>query len=74
MDDEQYNFNVKMDDIIAAGHCVRGAQLWATNNNIDWRRFLRDGVPATELLATGDGQAMQVLDHIIRLRKSQGVQ
>lgn len=64
----EYDFNVTMTDILAAGHCVAGAKSWATTNNIDWHRFIRGGVPAQELLDTGDGQALQVVTRTLAIR------
>lgn len=49
-------------DIRAAGHCVSGAKTWLQGYGFDWRAFLRDGLPASELLATGGAEAKRVVD------------
>lgn len=53
---------IRINDIRATGHCVRGAGRWFTANGLDYKRFLREGMPASELLATGDALAKQVVD------------
>lgn len=44
------------------GLCARGARAWFHRHGIDWGAFLRDGVPADVLLATGDGLALKVVE------------
>lgn len=53
---------ITIDDVTAAGHCVRGAKGWFQQHNIDFRRFLREGATEEELLATGDALAEQVIE------------
>jgi len=52
---------ITMTDIIAAGHCVRGAKGWLQHHGFDWRAFVRDGATEEDLLATGDALAAQVI-------------
>lgn len=49
-------------DIRAASHCVSGAKTWLQGHGFDWRAFLRDGLPASKLLATGSDEAKRVVD------------
>ena len=52
---------VTIDDVRRAGHCARGAKAWFDARGLDFRAFLRDGIPEDEFLAFGDGQADQVV-------------
>lgn len=54
---------ITITDIRAAGHCVRGAREWFERHGLDFRAFLKDGISADELLATGDGLAVEVIKH-----------
>lgn len=40
------------------GYCARGARAWFQRHNLDWFVFLREGIPAETLEATGDGMAL----------------
>lgn len=53
---------ITIDDVTAAGHCVRGAKTWFERHGFNFRQFLKDGASEAELLATGDGLAQQVID------------
>lgn len=52
---------IKPDDIRRAGYCARGARRWFESHNIDFRKFIREGIPASDLVATGDAQALRVV-------------
>lgn len=39
------------------GYCVRGARKWFADHGLDFREFMRNGLPEETLLATGDGMA-----------------
>lgn len=52
---------ITIEDVIAAGHCVRGARRWFEGHGFDFRQFRRDGATEGELLATGDALAAQVI-------------
>ncbi len=54
--------NVRMADIRAAKMCSRGARDFFRRHDLDWEAFLREGVPAEQLLATGDEMARQVVE------------
>jgi hypothetical protein len=44
----------------AAGFCAAGARTWLERHRIDLMRFIHQGVPASELEATGDALALRV--------------
>ncbi|MFN4064623.1 MAG: hypothetical protein ACK4JA_10505 [Parazoarcus communis] len=49
-------------DMRALGYCNRGARAWFAQHRLDWSRFLEEGLPATDLLATGDHLAQAVVE------------
>lgn len=44
-----------------SGFCCRGARAWALQHGLNWAGFVRDGVDAELLLATGDALAMRLV-------------
>ncbi|MCR6497102.1 hypothetical protein LJB71_14800 [Thermomonas sp. S9] len=46
----------------AAGMCVHGARTWFARHGLDFRAFLREGIPAQVMLATGDAMALRVVE------------
>lgn len=59
---------VRMEHIRAARMCSRGARAFFARHNLDWQAFLKDGLPAEVLAATGDAMALQVVE-VARGRK-----
>lgn len=45
------------------GFCGRGTRAWFARHGIDWLNFVREGVPASVLIATGDAMALRVVEH-----------
>ena len=54
---------VTIDDVRAVGLCVNGSRAWFARHGLDFRAFLRDGLDAQTLLATGDAMAQRVVEH-----------
>ena len=52
---------ITIDDVRAGGNCVRGARGWFDYYGLDFRLFLKEGLPASVLLATGDAMAIRVV-------------
>ena len=48
---------VRIEDVRAAGLCVSGARQWFASNGLDFREFLKEGLPAPVLAALGDSLA-----------------
>lgn len=44
------------------GFCLPLAKEWAKSQGIDWKAFVRDGIPAETLTATGDAFALALVD------------
>ena len=53
---------VTIDDVRAVGLCVNGSRAWFERHGLDFRTFLREGLDAQTLLATGDAMAQRVVD------------
>lgn len=53
---------VRIDHVMSAGYCVRGARAFCATHGLDFRRFLDEGVAAEVLEATGDWMALQVVE------------
>ena len=47
----------------AVGLCVNGSRTWFERHGLDFRAFLREGLDAETLLATGDAMALRVVEH-----------
>jgi hypothetical protein len=58
------DFIVTVNDIRKTGHCVAGLRRWCTATGIDFKELLKSGVPASRLMATGDGLAQTVIAKI----------
>lgn len=50
---------VKLEHARGVGYCARGMRLFAQQNDLDWNRFITEGIPAEELEATGDAMAIE---------------
>ena len=54
---------VTITHVRAAGLCVNGSRAWFARHGLDFRAFLRDGLDAETLLATGDAMALRVVEY-----------
>lgn len=63
---------VTITDIRLAGHCVSGARQWFNQYGLDFRDFIKNGIDAEVLLATGDALAKQVIDRKIERESANG--
>lgn len=52
---------VTMGHIRQAKMCSRGARAFFERHGLDWQAFLREGIDAEKLKATGDFMALQVV-------------
>lgn len=46
----------------AAGLCVHGSRDFARRYGLDWKKFVREGIPAEQLIATGDAMAKKAIE------------
>lgn len=44
------------------GFCRDRSKAWAKRHGLDWREFVRNGIDAEKLLATGDGFAIALVE------------
>lgn len=51
---------VKMIHVRQAKMCSRGARAFFEKHNLDWQKFLDEGLPVAVIEATGDAMALQV--------------
>lgn len=59
---------VRMEHVRDARMCSRGARAFFARHNLDWQTFIKDGLPAEVIAATGDAMALQVVE-VARGRK-----
>jgi hypothetical protein len=62
------DLRITMDDCVKAGHCPSGVRKWFHQQGLDFRAFMRAGIPASDMLATGDAQGQQVVERTIARR------
>lgn len=53
---------VTMKDIRACKMCSGGTRDFFRRHNMDWSKFLAEGLPEEQFIATGDAMAMQVVE------------
>lgn len=51
---------VQMAHIRKAKYCSKGTREFFKKHDLDWNKFLSEGIPAEELEATGDFMAIEV--------------
>jgi len=57
---------ITIDDIRKTGLCVRGTKEWFERNGLDFRDFMENGCLPEALLATGDANAIFVVEQARR--------
>ncbi len=53
---------VRVKHLRTAKICANGAQTWWEREGLDWRDFVKNGIPAQRLLDTADPRALRVVD------------
>jgi len=53
---------VKFEDIRVLDYCWPGTRAWFEHHGLDYRQFVRSGIPAEQILATGDAMAARVVE------------
>lgn len=51
---------VRIEHVVQAGMCVRGAKVWGQRHGLDFRKFLAEGYPVETIEATKDALGMKV--------------
>lgn len=60
---------IKIQDFRDSGYCVSGIREWFDSRNLDFKRFLREGISKEEILPHADEFVMKTIQ---RLEKSNG--
>lgn len=60
--EEQEPVIVTMRDVRAVRMCSGGAREFFKRHDLDWNTFLKEGLPAEVIEATGDAMALQVVE------------
>lgn len=55
------DLRITISDVRRAGYCPSGARRWFEANGFDFRAFVKGGVSAADLTATGDALAARVV-------------
>jgi hypothetical protein len=55
------DLRITITDCRRVGFCASGIKRWFEAQGFDFRNFLKNGIDADTFLATGDGQANQVV-------------
>jgi hypothetical protein len=56
----------------ALRYCNGGARAWFKRHGLDWERFVLHGLPEEELLATGCGMAVAVVERARQRVREEG--
>jgi len=59
-------------DCVRAGFCVSGMKEWMAERGVDYRAFVRDGLPGAEVEAFGDAMADLALAQARRREREAG--
>lgn len=63
---------ITVDDMGSMRYCARGSRAFAKKHGLDFRKFIEEGIDADELVATGDGMAIELVERIKRERGLDG--
>lgn len=53
---------ITMNHVRKSGMCSSGARQFFADHNLDWSKFISEGLPASVIIATNDAMAMQVVE------------
>jgi hypothetical protein len=53
---------ITMEHVRKAKMCSGGSRAFFRKHNLDWNKFLTEGLPASVILATGDSMAEHVVE------------
>jgi hypothetical protein len=54
------------------GLCHSGSRAWMATHGLDWLAFVREGIPASQLEATGDAIVLNLVEHARAMEASRG--
>jgi hypothetical protein len=53
---------ITVSDVRASFMCTKGARAFFRRHNLDWSRFIREGLPEEEIARTNDAMALKVIE------------
>lgn len=56
------DFIIRMPDLRAAKMCSGGSRRFFESHGLDWQDFLKNGISAAKLAATGDHMALTLVE------------
>lgn len=56
------DFVITARDLRSKGFCAKGQKAWFESRGMDFKEFLKNGILASELLATGDAMAERAVE------------
>lgn len=56
------DITITIADVRQVTFCVRGTRVWFERYNLDFKQFLKDGLPASVIEGTGDALGKHVVD------------
>ncbi len=59
---------ITVNDLGSMGYCVRGTRAFAKRHGFDFRKFIKEGIDAEDVVATGDGMAIELVERVKRER------
>jgi len=55
---------ITLKDVRRLNYCSSGARAWFKRHDLDWLDFLRNGIPASKMLATNDALAAKLVEFV----------
>lgn len=55
---------ITMKDVRRLSYCSSGARAWFKRHGLDWADFLRNGIPASKMLATNDALGKGLVEFV----------
>lgn len=59
---------VTIADLRSLKYCANGSKAFFGRHGLDWRKFVKEGIPVEELEATGDAMALEICE-VVRGRR-----
>lgn len=53
---------IRMEHVRQAKMCASGARAFFKRYNLDWNKFLTEGLPEEDIIATGDAMGLDVVE------------
>lgn len=53
---------VKVEHLRQVHYCAGGTKTFFKRHGLDWQKFIKEGLPASQFLATGDAMAKRLVE------------